>query len=132
MTRSEKAITWRNGVATCTHCLTDHRFTPEQTRRGDGDVDLVPCHADSCTAMLCPDCPQFVCGGCELPHCLEHRIEYSGLSLCPVCMAEAAAVDAADLELASQGDAEFARAMAAAGLTLREAEAFAREVGRAN
>lgn len=91
-------------------------------------MEMIPCHADDCLAMLCEECHQFICDGCGLIHCLSHRIQYSGLDLCPVCMADLVASDAADLELASQPEAGFVRACAEAGCTLSEVQALAKEI----
>ena len=119
-------ITWNKNTATCSHCHTDRTFTAAQVRRGDDVVLAVPCHAPDCHAQLCANCEQFICDGCGLAHCVEHRIRYAEMALCPTCMREVAEADASDMEIATQDESGFVCAMAEAGLTLPEVEAFAR------
>jgi hypothetical protein len=65
----------------------------EVERDEDGayvDPELAPCNDDHCTAKLCPSCPQFVCDGCGLTHCLDHAVlvdegTKTQLQVCPVC-----------------------------------------------
>jgi hypothetical protein len=70
----------------CLHCGTTMTVTLDED--GAPDFATEPCHADDCNARLCPNCPQFNCDGCGLAHCLEHKIELSGVWLCPVCIEE--------------------------------------------
>lgn len=57
-------------------------------RNGDHEPRTTECGTAGCKVLLCPACPQFVCDGCQLTHCLEHAVELAGLKLCPDCMAE--------------------------------------------
>lgn len=93
-------------VLTCEHCETIHENVPVQCDE-DGpyaEIETQPCHADGCHKKLCSRCPQFVCDGCGLTHCEEHRVRLGNLSICPVCMAvteeEAAQMAAETMEAA--------------------------------
>ncbi len=76
-------------------CLTCYRTSIT----GENGIDQQACHDDRCTKMLCSKCPQFVCSHCGLAHCSDHKIEYSGLELCPICF-RGAQVDATEAEQA--------------------------------
>lgn len=78
--REENGQTWRGRTATCVNCHTSHTFTGAQLSQDhELCIEMVPCHADDCLAMLCPECPQFVCDCCGLAHCEAHafRLEFN-------------------------------------------------------
>lgn len=87
--REENGQRWKGLTATCINCETSHTFTRQHVRGDDADIEMEPCHADNCTAMLCPNCPQFSCDGCGLAHCEAHRTRAFSDSLCPLCAKEA-------------------------------------------
>lgn len=89
--RQKEAIKWSGCVhstltGTCKNCGASKTFTSLQARRGDAYVEVQPCHADDCTKMLCENCKQFVCCGCGLAHCEEHKaLTVSGEEFCEIC-----------------------------------------------
>lgn len=75
-------------TVTCKRCKTVHLNVPVECDE-DGpyaEIETSRCNADGCDAELCSQCDQFRCDSCDLPHCLDHRIEHGGEVLCPVCM----------------------------------------------
>ena len=74
-TRENNGQTWKGRTATCINCETSHTFTGEQLNRDhELCLEMIPCHADDCLAMLCENCPQFFCDGCGLAHCEKHAV----------------------------------------------------------
>lgn len=132
-TRETNGQTWQGRTATCRNCETSHTFTGAQLNRDhELCIEMIPCHADDCLAMLCENCPQFACDGCGLAHCEQHAHKYDSLKLCPICWK---GLQANDSDLASQDEAALVVALAeralddaaligGAGLTDREARAF--------
>lgn len=89
---------------------------------GSAALDTVPCADDRCTAKLCPECPRFVCGGCDLTFCDGHD-SFADEGYCPACVA---IFEADALELAEQETALRLSVMAQAGCTLAEVRAVER------
>jgi hypothetical protein len=121
--RTEDALRWTGKTATCRNCETDYPFNDLQLRRGDAEnaIEFTPCHNDGCTVMLCPNCPQFQCEGCDLTHCQEHAVKLSDGPWCPACVRGLLA----DGELlATEEDAAVVATIAAAGCSADQARAF--------
>jgi hypothetical protein len=79
----------KNVTMTCPHCESDHSVPVQVDEDGPyGEIETEPCHHDECEVKLCSCCPQFVCDGCGLKHCLEHRTMSQMLDLCPDCAAD--------------------------------------------
>ena len=68
----------------CCHCLAKLSADPDED--GAPEMEQVACGDDECEVRLCVNCPQFQCSYCDLPHCMSHLHEYSGLRLCGPCM----------------------------------------------
>ena len=82
----------------CLNCNTTQRADE------DGDIQLQPCHADDCSAMLCANCEQFICDHCGLAHCMEHaNVDANGVKVCDACR-EAAEEDEAQVDCYCAGD----------------------------
>lgn len=72
----------------CEHCQAIHENVPIQCDE-DGpyaEPETEICHADGCGVRLCSSCRRFICDGCGLVHCVEHRVVVAGLDLCTCCM----------------------------------------------
>lgn len=84
--KHQQAISTR--TVECCHCLTLH--PADRNEDGCPEIEQVACGDDECEVRLCSECPQFQCDYCNLPHCMSHLHEYSGLRLCGPCMADVA------------------------------------------
>ncbi len=71
----------------CLHCGKTKVFWRAYVRRGDAEVEMVPCQgSDSCRHMLCPEC-RVQCDWCGLWTCREH-LKGDDALLCEVCRKE--------------------------------------------
>lgn len=70
----------------CPNCRNTHSLPVERDSCGAYiEPPTEHCSEDRCCVKLCPACPKFVCDGCGLAHCEDHRITLGGESMCPVC-----------------------------------------------
>ena len=132
MDTNENGQKWTGLTVECLHCGASKEATRQQIRRDDEIMPMEVCHADDCTARLCPSCPQFCCDACGLAHCLGHAVVIDGIQFCQVCVTgeladqEEAALVVAMAELAQ----EDAAIMVGAGLTMAECRAMLEQEGR--
>ena len=96
----------RGAVVKCLTC--EHEHVVDRDEDGHACIYQEPCHDGTCTKMLCCECGRFSCDACGLTHCLEHRVDFGDLKLCPVCMVVLRAVEYAEREREESETAEVA------------------------
>jgi hypothetical protein len=77
----------------CPECGANFDAIPvhyDEDGNGSVDLDATPCAAIACGKLLCAECPQFVCAGCNGVFCPSHMkiVEDGtpeGLRCCAAC-----------------------------------------------